>query len=252
MASSRIGRWMQHVYGHASEYLLEAKMSPSQRLNCQADKLSMAALLATTVEANEFISSIFLLEKVCVEIARERVKGSPKNSITELWGEQVAQALLDRRGVVSKDNFPFVYWEGIERVMISALLALLRLTGFLIGFCISLKLGLHTGHALIAPKLLVGLLGLRGLICCRFEGLTIAVIAMAVEGVVGLVGTTVSLATLTKPHTVTFLRDSTSRAPRCLALRITLGFRPGYSYSSLTFCLELLLLLLNHDLLDGF
>jgi hypothetical protein len=30
MASSRIGGWMQHVYGHAEEYLLEAEMSPTQ------------------------------------------------------------------------------------------------------------------------------------------------------------------------------------------------------------------------------
>ena len=41
-------------------------------------------------EANEFISSIFPPEKVCMEIAGEWVMGSPKNAITELWGEQVA------------------------------------------------------------------------------------------------------------------------------------------------------------------
>jgi hypothetical protein len=35
--------------------------------------------------------------------------GSPQNAITELWGEQVAQALYDRRGVVSKENFPFIH-----------------------------------------------------------------------------------------------------------------------------------------------
>jgi hypothetical protein len=49
------------------------------------------------VEANEFISSIFPLEKVCIEIAREGVTGSPQNAITELWGEQEAQVLYDRR-----------------------------------------------------------------------------------------------------------------------------------------------------------
>ena len=96
---------------------LEAEMSPAQRVNCQADKVATAALMATE-EANEFISSIFLLEKFCVEIAGERVTRSPKNAITELWGQQVAQALYDWRGVVvSKENFPFVYWEGMEHVM---------------------------------------------------------------------------------------------------------------------------------------
>jgi hypothetical protein len=87
-------------------------MSPAQRVNCWADKLATAALMAT-VEANEFISSIFLLEKVFVEIDGEQVTGSPKNAITELWGEQVAQVLYDRRGVVSKEKILFVYWEGM-------------------------------------------------------------------------------------------------------------------------------------------
>jgi hypothetical protein len=70
MALSRIGGWMQHVYGHADKYLLEAEISPAQQVNCWADKLATVALMAT-VEANEFISSIFLSEKVCVEIAGE-------------------------------------------------------------------------------------------------------------------------------------------------------------------------------------
>jgi hypothetical protein len=91
-------------------------MSPAQQVNCWANKLATAALISA-VEANEFISSIFPLEKVCVEIAGEQVTGSPQNPITELWGEQVAQVLYDRQGVVSKENFPFVYWEGMEHVM---------------------------------------------------------------------------------------------------------------------------------------
>jgi hypothetical protein len=56
---------MQHVYGHADEYLSEAEMSPAQQVNCQADKLATVALIAM-VEANEFISIIFLPTKVCV------------------------------------------------------------------------------------------------------------------------------------------------------------------------------------------
>jgi hypothetical protein len=62
MALSRVGGWMQHVYGHADKYLSEAEMSPAQQINFRADKLATAALFAV-VEANELISSIFLLEK---------------------------------------------------------------------------------------------------------------------------------------------------------------------------------------------
>ncbi len=82
-------------------------------------------------------------------------------------------------------------------------LAFLRLVGFLLALRINLEHGLHEGHALIAPKLLVGLLGLRGLTCCCLEGLTIAVIAKTVQGVVVLVGTAVGLATLAELLTVT-------------------------------------------------
>ncbi len=116
MALSRIGGWMQRVYGHTDKYLLEAEMSPAQRVNCRADKLATAALMAM-VEANEFISGIFPSEKVCVEIAGEWIMGSPKNAIIELWGEHVVQVLYDRWGIVSKEYFPFVYWEGMECVL---------------------------------------------------------------------------------------------------------------------------------------
>jgi hypothetical protein len=54
MVLSRIGGRMQHVYSHAEEYLLEAEISPAQRVNCGVDKLAIAALIAA-VEANEFI-----------------------------------------------------------------------------------------------------------------------------------------------------------------------------------------------------
>ncbi len=97
-------------------------------------------------------------------------------------------------------------------------LTFLRLTGFLLAFYISLEHGLHEGHALIAPRLFVGLLGLRGLTCCDLERLTISVIAIAVQGVVGLEGTAVGFAMLAELLTATLLRDLASRAPRRLAL----------------------------------
>jgi hypothetical protein len=65
----------------------------------------------------------------------------------------------------------------------------------------------------------------------------------------GLEGTAVGIAMLAKLLTVTLLRDSTSRAPRRLALWVTLGFRWGCT--ALSFCLEVRTLLLNHDSLDS-
>ncbi len=128
-------------------------------------------------------------------------------------------------------------------------LTFLRLTGFLLAFYISLEHGLHEGHALIAPRLLVGLLGLRGLTCYCLKGLTIAVIAMAVQGVVHCEGSTMGIALLADFLTAPLLRDSTSRAPRRLAFWVTFGLRWGCT--ALSFHLKVHTFLLNHDSLDG-
>ncbi len=72
---------------------------------------------------------------------------------------------------------------------------------------------------------------------------------MAVQGVVGLVGTTMGFALLAELLTATLLTDSTNWAPRRLVLWVTLGFRSGCT--TLTFSLEFLAVLLNHDLLYG-
>ncbi len=72
---------------------------------------------------------------------------------------------------------------------------------------------------------------------------------MAVQGVVGLVGTAMGLVELAKLLTATLLRDLTCWAPRRLVLQVTLGL--GWGCTSLTFCLELLVLFLKHDSLDG-
>jgi hypothetical protein len=116
---------------------------------------------------------------------------------------------------------------------------LLRLTGFFLAFGMSLEHGLHKGHALIAPRLLLGLLGIRGLTCCFLEGLTITVIAMAVQGVVGLVGTTVDLATLAKLLTVTFLGTQPVWPPD--ALRFGLLLASDRVVPALPFALSFLL-----------
>ena len=48
---------------------------------------------------------------------RARITGSPKQEITHLWGEQVAQNLFHRRKIMNEQDFPLVYWEGMQKVM---------------------------------------------------------------------------------------------------------------------------------------
>jgi hypothetical protein len=101
-------------------------------------------------------------------------------------------------------SFPFTV--GTTTTVILMLLAYLGLTS-IHGFCISLKPGLHEGHLLLAPILLVGLLSIRWSSHGSAMGLTILVIAMTVTHVVHLIGTAVSLATLAKLLTLCLLRD---------------------------------------------
>ncbi len=68
---------MQHVYGHAEDYLSVAAMSPAQRVNCWADKLATVALIAA-VEANEYILSIFPSEKYVLKSPGNKSSGLPK------------------------------------------------------------------------------------------------------------------------------------------------------------------------------
>jgi hypothetical protein len=72
---------------------------------------------------------------------------------------------------------------------------------------------------------------------------------MAVQDIVGCEGTAISFATLAKLLTATLLSDSTSQAPRCLALWVTFGF--GWGCTALSFCLKVCTFLLNHDSLYG-
>jgi hypothetical protein len=72
---------------------------------------------------------------------------------------------------------------------------------------------------------------------------------MAAQGVMGLEGTAVGLARLAKLLAATLLKDSTSWAPRCLALWVILGF--GWGCIALPFCLEFCAFL-NHYSLYGF
>ncbi len=102
---------------------------------------------------------------------------------------------------------------------------------------------------LVLTQYQLHLLGLRELTCCCLKGLTISIIAAAGQGVMGRVGTAVGLAPLAKLLTWPFLGTQPVGPP--YALRLVYSWLWIGMYHSLTFCLELLVVLLNHDLPDG-
>ena len=69
-------------------------MAPDQLMNARADELATSALIAA-IEENKFIKSGFPLEKVTICISGSCISGSPKETIAELWGKQVAMELFN-------------------------------------------------------------------------------------------------------------------------------------------------------------
>ena len=91
-------------------------MSVHQLINVRADDRADKAL-ASAIAENILIESIFPAKSIVIQIAGARVSGSPKEAISELWGEQVARDLFSRRVIVSSDLFSLIYWEGMAQVM---------------------------------------------------------------------------------------------------------------------------------------
>jgi hypothetical protein len=91
-------------------------MSLSQQVNVRADLLASKALM-TAVVSQIFIVPTFPTEGVSLSIGESRITGSPKQEITHLWGEQVAQDLLHRWNIMNERDFPLEYWEGMQNAM---------------------------------------------------------------------------------------------------------------------------------------
>jgi hypothetical protein len=82
----------------------------------QANEFSSSALMVA-LTTQTFIKDLLPSKGVIVFIGTKHITGSPKAEITHLWGEQVAQELFQWRGIVHTNNFPLVYWEGMDKVM---------------------------------------------------------------------------------------------------------------------------------------
>ena len=113
---SRVGGKLRHVHAHCDKYTNQEDMTLDQRINVRADEI-VGKALTMAIKENRFITSVFPLEKVVIQVAGTRVSGSPKAAILELWGEHVARNLFHRRKVVHSQIFPMIYWEGMLQVM---------------------------------------------------------------------------------------------------------------------------------------
>jgi hypothetical protein len=109
---------MYHVHGHLDRYLSYAEMTPSERLNCDCDKLAGAALHAA-VEQDVFISRFLPGEDLVVNIASSKITGSYEKAITRHWGDNVGREhyCSGENPIISPGLFDDVYWDGLEKVL---------------------------------------------------------------------------------------------------------------------------------------
>ncbi len=98
------------------KHLRQEQLTPLQRVNIRANELASSALMAA-LATQTFIKDLFPSKGVIVSIGTKRITSSPKAEITHLGGEKVAQELLHWQGIVHTNNFPLVYWEGMDKVM---------------------------------------------------------------------------------------------------------------------------------------
>jgi uncharacterized protein (DUF697 family) len=89
-------------------------MNQDQLINDRADKIVGKALLAA-IAGNNFITSVFPLEKVVIQVAGARISGSPKVAITEEWGKGVAMELFHQRNVYAKNYFLLSTGKGCQK-----------------------------------------------------------------------------------------------------------------------------------------
>ncbi len=109
------------------------------------------------------------------------------------------------------------------------LLALLILSSFFLAFLKGLKHGGHICQPFLAPTYLVGLMFIVWFTSGCTKGITILIIMVTLDRIVGLVGAIVRLAYLTKLLGTRLLRDSIRQASsRCASFGLPHS-RSGHS-----------------------
>ena len=89
-----------------------------EQLNIIVDKLTKQVLLAAFV-SRLFIDSTFPSEQVQVIVGGNKLTGSPKNTFDRHWSTRAAQSFFHRKDIVSKGDFHLVWWDGLEKVVVS-------------------------------------------------------------------------------------------------------------------------------------
>jgi hypothetical protein len=89
---------------------------PTERLNCDCDKLAGKAL-SYALEHGRYIDRVLPDEDLVVLLDGSKVSGLYEKTITRNWGDNEARLHYHEKGIVPLDLFDKVYWDGIEKVL---------------------------------------------------------------------------------------------------------------------------------------
>ena len=135
--------YFEWVEGHLLQKKGLPNCTPPEIMNNLVHRLADAEFHCS-LSTNRFIENEFPFERFWVWIGGKKITGSLRQEIDNLTGNQVACEYLAKSGWISTDNFPKVWWDGMETLMKSyPKMYRVWLTKHVLGFCGTNKLMLY-------------------------------------------------------------------------------------------------------------
>jgi hypothetical protein len=107
---------MYHVFGHLDEILSISDLTTEELVNICCDQMAEEALRQST-QSHRYISRVFPDEDLVYRVDGVKISGATTPAISRHWGDEQAREHYHSKGIVDRDLFDEVYWDGIEQVM---------------------------------------------------------------------------------------------------------------------------------------
>jgi hypothetical protein len=108
-----------HVFGHLDEILSISELTTEEIVNICCDQMAEEALRQST-HSRCYISRVFPDEDLVFCVDGVKISGATTPVISRHWGDEQAWEHYHAKGIVDRDLFDEVYWDGIEQVMIQS------------------------------------------------------------------------------------------------------------------------------------
>jgi hypothetical protein len=73
--------------------------------------------LQQSTQSRQYISRVFPDEDLVYRVDGNKISGATTPAISRHWGDEQAREHYHSKGIVDRDLFDEVYWDGIEQVM---------------------------------------------------------------------------------------------------------------------------------------